>query len=129
MDHPSVVGLIGPQCVLRCRAVWNAFFKEQGSPLEFQFYRTRNREELELRLSEMFVLRRLGYVVHPDFQTTILPLLDELDATAQKAQQVDTIVNDGGRLIGHFLDAEACEAQEVRMRLWMQSAVKKSYIG
>lgn len=124
----SVVGLIGPVCIDQCRAVWNTALREQGSPLDFQFYRTRNREELELRLSEMFTLGRLGYIVHPEFQSTVLPLLDRLDSAAHKKERVDTIVNDGGVLVGYYLDASVNEAQEQRCKLWLGSQ-QKEYVA
>ncbi|MEQ1849382.1 MAG: hypothetical protein ABL890_02210 [Candidatus Peribacteraceae bacterium] len=118
MNTRTVVGLIGPVCVLQCRSKWNAYLRQQGSDLDFQYYRTRTREELELRLSEMFVLERRGYIVHPEFITLVLPLLDRLDDSAAISKKVDTIVNDGGRLIGYFFDADVNGAMDARCRLW-----------
>jgi shikimate 5-dehydrogenase len=118
MKKSMVVGLIGPVCVSQCRARWNAYLRSQGSPLEFQFYRTRNRDELVLRLSEMFVLERRGYVVHPDLMPLVTTLLDDMDRAAKECGRVDTIVNDGGRLIGYYLAADPVSAMDARSELW-----------
>lgn len=118
MTDRTIIGFIGPVLPDQARAEWNAYFRQQGSPLEFQFYRTKTREELELRLSEMFVHGRRGYVVHPVFSATVIPLLDRLNASSEQAQKVDTIVNEDGRLCGYFLHADPSGAQEERTRLW-----------
>ncbi len=112
----AVCGLIGPVCTSQARTKWNALFKEQGLLAFFDFYRTKTREDLELRLSEMYLLERRGYVVAEEFQTSILPLLDRLDPVAEEKECVNTVVNDRGVLVGYF-----CGDDQRRMELWFRS--------
>lgn len=109
-----VCGLIGPSCTSQARAKWNALFKKRGLAAFFDFYRTKTFADLELRLSEMFLLERRGYVVAQELQTLILPLLDRLDLSAEKSRTVDTVVNERGVLTGFFCG----EDDEERMELW-----------
>lgn len=111
-----VCGLIGAACSSRARTTWNELFRERGFAAFFDFYRTKTKEDLELRLSEMFLLERRGYVVASELQTIILPLLDRLDLTAIEKGSVDTVVNDGGVLIGYY-----CEDDEKKISVWFGS--------
>lgn len=108
-----VCGLIGPSCTSQARTKWNELFKKHGIDAFFDFYRTKTKEDLELRLSEMFLLERRGYVVAPEFHMLIAPLLDCLDLSAKEKGSVDTVSNEGGVLAGFF-----CGDDEERMKIW-----------
>ncbi len=115
--HQIVCGLIGKTCTGGARERWNRLFTERGVDAFFDFYRTMTREDLELRLSEMFLLERRGYVVGGDWQSAILPLLDAVHETAKQKGSVDTIVNERGVLTGYFFgDSEDVDAE--RMKVW-----------
>ena len=45
-----------------------------------------------------------GVSVILPFKTQVIPFLDEVEAVAEKIKAVNTIVNEGGRLIGHNTD-------------------------
>ena len=53
-------------------------------------------------------IRGLG--ISMPFKTEILPLLDAIDPRAQRLGAVNTVVNDGGRLVGHNTDADGALA-------------------
>ncbi len=108
-----VCGLIGPKCSSQARTTWNKLFVDENKNAFFDFYRTRNQQELELRLSEMFLLERRGYIVDSLFQESIIPLLDQLDESVQKGS-VDTVLNERGVLTGYWLNNVA----EKRCKLW-----------
>lgn len=110
-----VCGLIGPTCTSQARTHWNALFTQKGTDAFFDFYRTSTIVDLELRLSEMFLLQRRGYVVDPLFETVIIRLLDQLDPSAIDRGSVDTVVNERGVLIGYFLGGDDGE----RIKKWM----------
>ena len=110
----TICGLIGSVCAAHARTRWNKCFSDTGLDAFFDFYRTKTLQDLELRLSEMFLLERRGYVVSEEFQMLILPLLDRLDAKAREAGRVDTVTNEGGVLIGNFLDGD----DDQRMSVW-----------
>ena len=113
----AVCGLIGSACSGSARTVWNALFKEQGIAAFFDFYRTGTKEDLELRLSEMFLLERRGYIVAPELQRIIVPLLDALDDAARAVGRADTVRNDGGILTG-FLCEDRPDAEAARLAVW-----------
>lgn len=113
-----VCGLIGPSCASQARTRWNELFREKNIPAFFDFYRTKTKEDLELRLSEMFLLERRGYVMAPELQTMIVPLLDRLDDTAKQTERVDTVVNDGGVLVGY-----SCGSDEKRLAVWFSGTM------
>ena len=109
-----VCGLVGPVCVSQARTLWNKKFSDANIDAFFDFYRTRTTQDLELRLSEMFLLERRGYIIAEEFQSVILPLLDRLDTEVLREGRVDTVVNQSGVLIGYFFGMN----DEARMRLW-----------
>ncbi|MBP9774111.1 MAG: hypothetical protein KBD00_05835 [Candidatus Peribacteraceae bacterium] len=111
-----VIGYIGPKLPGDLRKTWNALFSERKIDAFFDFYRTR-KDDLPLRLSEMFLLERRGYIVDPQFSTEIIALLDRLDCSAQTSGKVDTVVNEGGVLIGYCIDSDDSSIAE-RMQWW-----------
>ncbi|MSR67432.1 hypothetical protein EXS65_01205 [Candidatus Peribacteria bacterium] len=115
--HRVVCGLIGPTCTSQARTKWNALFLKHGRNAFFDFYRTKTVSELELRLSEMFLHERRGYVVAAELQEIIVPLLDRLDASVTKEQRVDTVTNEGGVLVG----SSSGDDDQRRMELWFRS--------
>lgn len=66
------------------------------------------------RLSEMLHFDRRGYIISPALQEPIVPLMDILDTSAKKRGEVDTVVNDGGVLTGHWTG----DTDERRRELW-----------
>ncbi len=112
-----VIGYIGPKLPGELRKKWNALFAKQAVDAFFDFYRTRQ-NDLPLRLSEMFLLERRGYIVDPSLVTAIVPLLDRLDASVQVCGAVNMVVNDGGVLTGHWIDA-VDNSYDACLREWM----------
>lgn len=116
MSHSIVCGLLGPRCTSEARKVWNAAFKQAGIDGFFDFYRTMNRRDLELRLSEMFLLERRGYILDPKLHKEAVALMDKLDPSAAQEGKVDTVWNDGGVLVGFFVGEK--EGSDERMMIW-----------
>lgn len=61
-------------------------------------------EELPARLESLREPNCLGANVTIPHKQAVMPFLDELSATAAQVGAVNTIVNDGGRLVGHNTD-------------------------
>jgi shikimate dehydrogenase len=106
----QVIGFLGP-CPSRVRRVWNELLRREGRDAFFDGYPTRTRADLQLRLSEMYLLERRGYAVGKGLRGEALSMMDRLDASAMQAESVDTIVNDGGVFtgyqVGDILDLQA----------------------
>ncbi len=73
---------------------WNTYFREEGIDASAIYYPT-TVENLPERLSEMFHFDRRLYLVSPNLQEVIAPLLDRIDE-----EPVEVIWNDGGVLVG-----------------------------
>ena len=79
--------------------------------------------ELGAAIAGMRALKIRGLGVSMPFKLAVMPLLDELDDTARRIGAVNTIVNRGGRLIGHNTDwlgavravEEACPVRGARV--------------
>ncbi len=99
----TVVGYIGPRNHPDLRSCWNERLRAEGRDAFFDFYRTKI-DDLPLRLSEMFVLERRGYIVSSELSEVIVPLLDRVDHSVDRAGKVNLIINNGGILSGYFLD-------------------------
>jgi shikimate 5-dehydrogenase len=102
MRSRLIFGFVGPKCSHDARKRWNAYFREQRIDAFFDFYKANSVSDLELRLSEMFLLERRGYLIDPTLQNVCVSLMDELDASAKKEGRVDTVVNRGGVLVGYY---------------------------
>lgn len=106
----SVIGYLGPRKVQAFTIVWNALFTRLNAPAMLDFYPTSacgndpcaEKQCLHLRLSEMFLLGRRGYIVDPALQSDAYELMDEHDATARKHKKVDTVVSENGVQKGFF---------------------------
>ncbi len=106
-----VIGLLAPVSPKGGRKHWNAILREKGIDGFFDGYPAATRDDLQFRLSEMFLLDRRGYMLHESLQTLVLELLDVIDASAQAAGKVDTVVNEDGILHGYLCgddDAKRC---------------------
>ncbi len=118
MTERYVFGFLGARGSGDLRKTWNALLAEQGIDGFFDCYRAVSAKDLELRLSEMFLLERSGYLLSPKLGTIIMPLLDKLDASAEERGEVDTVLNEGGVMIGYFLGDIP---PEERLKLWMSA--------
>lgn len=115
MSHAYVFGLVGPVCDGSARQVWNALLRERHIDGFFDFYRTVTIGDLELRLSEMFRLGRVGYIVHPSLSRQAIPLMDHTDrGVAERGVRV--VKNAGGVLTGYGYDFSDNDAI---LNLWM----------
>ncbi len=82
---------------------WNRMLREESIDGSMDRYPC-TALTLPERLSEMLHFDRRGYIIIPALHQPILPLMDILDASAQKRGAVDTVVNDGGVLKGYWTD-------------------------
>jgi shikimate dehydrogenase len=64
-------------------------------------------ERLEEAIRGIKGLRLRGISVTIPFKTRVVPFLDEIETVAEKIGAVNTIVNEGGRLVGHNTDWRA----------------------
>lgn len=104
--HDAVIGFIGRKKPLQDMALWRAYATSCGRSVHVDFYRT-DTSDLLLRLSELFVLDRRGYIVSRELQQDIIPLLDALHPSAQQWSRVDAVHNDGGVLRGYFVQSDS----------------------
>ena len=63
-------------------------------------------EDVKSAVDGIKSLNMVGINVTIPHKETVIPYLDECDPLAEKIQAVNTIVNDGGRLIGYNTDGE-----------------------
>lgn len=94
---------------------WNDKFDTKKIDAFMDRYKT-GKNDLSLRLSEMFHFDRRGYIVYGELQKNIIPLLDIIDYSVGKTGKVDTVLNKGGVLMGYFLGDD----MEERWRLWLE---------
>lgn len=120
MAHEFVFGLIGPVCTAHARKTWNGLLREERIDGFFDFYRTTTKEDLVTRFSEMFLLGRRGYLVAASLQADAVPLMDRLTNEARKKGLVDTVKNERGVLMGHFM-GEA-KPKEI-LNMWLEKEV------
>lgn len=85
-------------------AMHNAGYRELGLPFTYVPF---SLEETQLvdALQGMRALGIRGFGISMPFKLAIMPLLDEIEPMAAAIGAVNTVVNDGGRLIGHNTDA------------------------
>ena len=100
MRERQIYGFLGPTCPCGMREEWNRSFTERGLNAFFDFYRTRNRHDLELRLSEMFLHERAGYILDPSLQELAFDLMDRWDEETLRLKKVAIVKNEGGIFIG-----------------------------
>ncbi|OGJ62000.1 hypothetical protein A3C37_00670 [Candidatus Peribacteria bacterium RIFCSPHIGHO2_02_FULL_53_20] len=92
---------------------WNRFLREQGIDGSMDRYPC-TESMLPERLSEMLHFDRRGYIVTESLHSSIAALMDRLDPSAEERKSVDTVVNDGGMLIGYW----TAEDDLSRRALW-----------
>jgi hypothetical protein len=111
-----VLGYVGPSVPAGLRKHWNQLLAQRGVDAFFDAYPARTREDLQQKLSEMFLLERRGYIVDPSLQPFLHELLDETPGQGS----VDTVLNDAGVLRG-----VACNSDEERFELWFHSPMRQ----
>lgn len=93
----SIAGLAGPLG----RSLHEAGYRELGLPFTYVPFEIR---DLAGAIVGMRSLGIRGFGVSHPFKQRVMPLLDALDPLAERIGAVNTIVNDGGRLVGHNTD-------------------------
>ena len=84
-------------------AIQNAAFNEAGLAWRYQAMEVAP-EKLAATIASMRVDGWPGANVTIPFKESVLPLLDEIDASAIETSAVNTIVNKNGHLVGHNTD-------------------------
>ena len=103
MAHAYVFGLLSARCSNQARKTWYALIRERGVDGFFDFYPTETTGDLELRFAEMFHLGRRAYILSEPLRPLAAALLDRIDPSAKKSG-IDTVINEGGVLVGYHLD-------------------------
>lgn len=94
---------------------WNEYFQSHQMDAFMDHYPTVEKL-LPERLSEMFHFDRRGYIVSSRLSEAVVPLLDRLDGSAQRAQRVNTVFNEGGILIGFWIEGD--DSVHGRLSVW-----------
>lgn len=95
--------------------IHNTAFKRMGLNAVYLAFEVENLEEA---ISGVRGLGIRGVSVTIPFKTQVIPFLDEVEALAKKIKAVNTIVNEGGRLVGYNTDWRgALEALEEEVDL------------
>lgn len=103
--HTRICGLFGdPVEHSISPAMHNAAFKKMGLDYIYLPFRV-SEKNLAGAVKAIRSLNLRGVNVTIPHKATVIPLLDELEATAEKIGAVNTIVNDNGRLKGCNTDA------------------------
>lgn len=103
-DEPLVTGIAGhPLGHTLSPGMHNAAFKELGIAGRYVVLPTKS-EELEDVLDLTVELNLRGFNVTIPHKESIVPLLDRLDDAARQAKAVNTVVNQGGELVGMNTD-------------------------
>jgi shikimate dehydrogenase len=101
--------------------IHNGAFKRLSWNAVYLAFEVKNLEEA-LRGIRGLGMRGVS-VTHP-FKTEVIPFLDKVEKLAKKIGAVNTIVNQGGRLIGYNTDCDgALEALEEKMELRWKKVV------
>jgi shikimate dehydrogenase len=102
----QICALIGdPVAHTMSPAMHNAAFKKLGLDFLYIPFRVKP-EELPPAVAGLRALNVRGFNVTIPHKVSVIPLLDSLDLLAEKIGAVNTVVNDGGALIGYNTDAE-----------------------
>ena len=83
--------------------IFQAAFDAAGIDARYEKWATPP-EELEARITSLRADDVLGANVTIPHKEAVVPLLDRLDPLVERLGAVNTIVNDGGRLVGHNTD-------------------------
>jgi shikimate dehydrogenase len=83
------------------RSIHEAGYRELGLPFTYVPFEV---TDLAHAIAGMRGLGIRGFGVSHPFKQAVMPLLDALDPVAERIGAVNTIVNDGGHLVGHNTD-------------------------
>ena len=93
--------------------IHNAAFRRMGLNAAYLAFEVENLEEAVRGIRGLGIR---GISVTIPFKTQIIPWLDKVDAVADKIKAVNTIANEGGRLVGYNTDWQgALEALEEKV--------------
>ncbi len=122
----SVFGFLGPSLRGSVKRAWHAYFVSASLDACFECFPTKTERDLELRLSEMFLLDRRGYILHPRFYDVVLPFLDRYEKGIE-CTGVNIVTNVNGVLVGSYAPevSESLEAQE-GIRLFLEQCLPQS---
>ena len=110
--HTRICGLFGdPVEHSISPAMHNAAFKKMELDYIYLPFRV-SEKNLAGAVKAIRSLNLRGVNVTIPHKATVIPLLDELEATAEKIGAVNTIVNDNGRLKGCTQMRQVCRALE-----------------
>lgn len=114
--HTELYGIIGnPVRHSLSPIIHNGVFRRMGLNAVYLAFEVNNLEEAMSGIRELGLR---GVSVTLPFKTQILPYLDNIEDVAWKIRAVNTIVNEGGRMIGHNTDLHgALEALEEKVDL------------
>lgn len=102
-QHTNIYGVIGhPLTHSLSPIMHNAAFLEKGMNAIYLAFETKS---LEDALKGMRALSIKGLSVTLPHKSSVIPLLDQVDDLAKQIGAVNTIVNDGGHLVGYNTDA------------------------
>jgi len=102
-QHTTLYGVVGTPIVHSLSpTMHNAAFSATGLNSVYLAFET---DDIEGCLRGMRVLGIRGLSVTIPFKSEVIPFLDQVDPLAEKIGAVNTIVNDGGRLVGYNTDA------------------------
>ena len=102
-QHTTLYGVMGyPIGHSLSPTMHNAAFSAKGLNAVYLAFETR---DLEGCLKGMRALGIKGMSVTIPHKSQVIPLLDDVDDLAKRIGAVNTIVNDGGRLVGYNTDA------------------------
>jgi len=115
-QHTTLYGVMGyPIGHSLSPTMHNAAFSAKGLNAVYLAFETR---DLEGCLKGMKALGIKGMSVTIPHKSQVIPLLDDVDDLARRIGAANTIVNDGGRLVGYNTDAVgALKALEEKMGL------------
>jgi shikimate dehydrogenase len=114
--HTQLYGIIGdPVQHSLSPILHNKAFKRMGLNAVYLVFEV---EDLEEAIRGIRGLGIRGVSVTLPFKTQVLPFLDRVEAVAEKIKAVNTIANEGGRLVGYNTDWRgALEALEEKVDL------------
>ena len=100
----QMVGLLGhPVSHSQSPAMHNRAFAEKGLPFAYAAFDVAE-EDLPDAVAGIRALGLKGVNVTIPHKVAIMPMLDEIDPLAKRIGAVNTVVNEGGRLIGYNTD-------------------------
>ena len=99
----TLCGSLSLHAVALGAAMHDAAYAALGLPFRYVPFEIRE-EGLPAALGAMRALSIRGLGISMPFKQAVMPLLDEVDPIAARIGAVNTVVNEGGRLVGHNTD-------------------------